>query len=193
MHLLSRVQKDITKHDGIKIGNRLMDLGLEETWARLIVTNMKKHAPTVSYQISQMNRIDDEKFAASFPSIMDSLWVDKMSDEAVIEKFGIDREQLSCIIDMSSHYLQDIMRGDSTETRIRETLLENGLSKKKANIVLQSIREQEREWYRWLLFRNAQDSYYGIQEIKDQNVRMLEILKDILVLLKGQKSNRAMQ
>ncbi len=188
--LLSRVQRDITVHDGIKIGNRLMDMGLEETWARLIVTNMKKHAPTIPYQVSQLNRIDDQKFAAIFGGVMDALWLDKMDDEAVIERYGIDQEQLRCITDMSSHYMQDLMRGDSTEEKIRNVLLENGLSKVKVDSMIKSIMGQEGDWYRWLLFRNTQDNYYNTQEIREQNVRILETLKEILALLKDQKPER---
>lgn len=188
--LLSRVQRDITVHDGIKIGNRLMDMGLEETWARLVVTNMKKHAPTIPYQVSQLNRIDDQKFAAIFGGVMDALWLDKMDDESVIERYGIDQEQLRCITDMSSHYMQDLMRGDSTEEKIRGVLLENGLSKVKVDSMIKSIMGQEGDWYRWLLFRNTQDNYYNTQEIREQNVRILETLKEILALLKDQKPER---
>lgn len=188
--LLSRVQRDITVHDGIKIGNRLMDMGLEETWARLVVTNMKKHAPTIPYQVSQLNRIDDQKFAAIFGGVMDALWLDKMDDESVIERYGIDQEQLRCITDMSSHYMQDLMRGDSTEEKIRSVLLENGLSKVKVDSMIKSIMGQEGDWYRWLLFRNTQDNYYNTQEIREQNVRILETLKEILALLKDQKPER---
>lgn len=191
--LLSRVQMDIIKHDGIKVGNRLMELGLEETWARLIVANMKKHAPTIKYQVSQINKIDDEKFVESFSKIMNSLWMDKMDNDSIVEKFGIDKEQLNCIIDMTGHYMQDIMRGDSTETQIRETLLENGLSKSKINTMLRSIMLLEQGWNRWLLFRNTQDSLYNIQEIKEQNTYILETLREILVLLKGPKSDRLNQ
>ena len=191
--LLSRVQMDITKHDGIKIGNRLMELGLEETWARLIVSNMKKHAPTIRYQISQINKIDDKRFDESFSKIIDSLWMDKKNNDSVVERFGIDKEQLNCIIDLTSHYMQDIMRGDSTESQIRQILLENGLSKSKANTMLHSIMLLERGWYRWLLFRNAQDSLYSIQEIKEQNTYILETLKEILILLKDPKSGSTIQ
>ncbi len=191
--LLSRVQMDITKHDGIKIGNRLMELGLEETWARLIVSNMKKHAPTIRYQISQINKIDDKRFDESFSKIIDSLWMDKINNDSVVERFGIDKEQLNCIIDLTSHYMQDIMRGDSTESQIRQILLENGLSKSKANTMLHSIMLLERGWYRWLLFRNAQDSLYSIQEIKEQNTYILETLKEILILLKDPKSGSTIQ
>ena len=188
--LLSRVQRDITVHDGIKIGNRLMDMGLEETWARLIVTNMKKHAPTIPYQVSQLNRIDDQKFISIFGGVMDALWLEKMDDETVIERYGIDQEQLRCITDMSSHYMQDLMRGDSTEEKIRSVLLENGLSKVKVDSMMKSIMGQEGDWYRWLLFRNTQDNYYNTQEIREQNVRILETLKEILALLKDQKPER---
>ena len=165
-------------------------MGLEETWARLVVTNMKKHAPTIPYQVSQLNRIDDQKFAAIFGGVMDALWLDKMDDESVIERYGIDQEQLRCITDMSSHYMQDLMRGDSTEEKIRGVLLENGLSKVKVDSMIKSIMGQEGDWYRWLLFRNTQDNYYNTQEIREQNVRILETLKEILALLKDQKPER---
>lgn len=191
--LLYRVQMDITKHDGIKIGNRLMELGLEETWARLIVSNMKKHAPTIRYQISQINKIDDKRFNESFSKMIDSLWMDKTNNDSVVEKFGVNKEQLNCITDLTSHYMQDIMRGDSTELQIRKILLENGLSKSKVNTMLHSIMLLERGWYRWLLFRNAQDSLYGIQEIKEQNTYILETLKEILILLKDPKSSSTIQ
>lgn len=191
--LLSRVQMDITKHDGIKIGNRLMELGLEETWARLIVSNMKKHAPTIRYQISQINKIDDKRFDESLSKVIDSLWRDKMNIDVVAEKFGINREQLNCMTDMASRYMRDIMRGDSTESQIRQTLLENGLSKSKASTMLHAIMLLERVWYRWLLFRNAQDSIYSMQEIKEQNTYILETLKEILILLKDPKSGRTIQ
>ena len=193
VHLFSLIQRDITIHDGIRIGNRLMELGLEETWARLLVSNIKKHAPTTKYQVSQMSRIDEQRFVASFGKIMDALWVHKMSDDEVTEKFGIDAEQIRCIIDMTSHYMQDMMRGDGTEIGIRSTLRENGLSAKRTNALLQALRDREDDWYRWLLFRNAQDNYYAVQEVKEQNTAILETLREILVLLKEQKSGRSMQ
>ena len=110
-YLLSLIQQDITRHDGIRIGNRLMELGLDETWARLLVANIKNDAPTVDYQVGQLNRIDEKKFAATIGKIMDALRVEKMPDEEVIEKFGIGMEQVNCIADMSSRFMQDVTRG----------------------------------------------------------------------------------
>ena len=43
--ILSEVQRAISKHEGIAIGNRLVELGLDDTFARLFVLNIKKHAP----------------------------------------------------------------------------------------------------------------------------------------------------
>ena len=54
--LLVKIQKDISKHDAIKIGNKLMDLGLDETYARLFVSNIKNHAPTEAYQLSPVRQ-----------------------------------------------------------------------------------------------------------------------------------------
>ena len=190
VHLLSRVQKDITVHDGIKIGNRLMKLGLDETWARLIVANMKKHAPTIPYQISQINRIDDKQFGEMFDGVMDALWVEKMDDDDVLEKFSLDQEQLRCIVDMTSQHIQDLMRGDTTQVKIRRTLLEAGLSKPKVDTMMRGVAAQESDWYRWLLFRNAQDNYYNTQDIKEQNDRILSVLHEILGILKDHRPER---
>lgn len=192
-YLLSLIQQDITRHDGIRIGNRLMELGLDETWARLLVANIKKDAPTIEYQVSQLNRIDEKKFAATIGKIMDALWVEKMSDEEVIEKFGIGKEQVNCIADMSSRFMQDMMRGDATPYTIRTHVTKKGLSAKRAETLLRAVADREGDWYRWLLFRNTQENYYAIQEVKEQNAAILETLRDVLVLLKEQKSGRSMQ
>ena len=192
-YLLSLIQRDITIHDGIRIGNRLMEMGLEETWARLLVSNIKKHAPTTSYQVSQLNRMGEEKFLTSIGSIIDALWIKKMGDEEAIEMFGIDREQLNCISDMTNRYLQDIMRGDTTPAILRDALLENGLSKKRTDTLLRALADRENDLYRSLLFRNAQDNYYAAQDIKEQNAAILETLSEILVLLKEIKFGRSMQ
>ena len=89
--------------------------------------------------------------------------------------------------------MQDMMRGDGTEIGIRGALRENGFSSKRTNALLQALKDREDDWYRWLLFRNAQDNYYAVQEVKEQNTAILETLREILVLLKEQKPGRSMQ
>lgn len=192
-YLLSLIQRDITMHDGIRIGNRLMELGLDETWARLLVSNIKKHAPTISYQISQFNRMSEEKFVSTIGSIMDALWIKKMSDDAITEMFNVDREQISCITDITTRYMQEMMRGDSTSSIIRSALQENGLSVKRSDALVRALLDREGDWYRQLLFRNTQDNYYALKEVKEQSTVILETLRDILVMLKEQKSGRSMQ
>ena len=189
-HLLSHIQNDMTKYDSITIGNQLMDMGVEETWARLLVTNMKKHAPTLSYQISQINRMDDQKFAEIFGKIMDQLWREKTATNDVADKFGIDKEQLNCMIDVMTQCTYDLMRGDNSATKICSTLLKNGLTPAKVDTMIKSIHLQEKDWYRWLLFRNVQDSVSNTQEIKEQNARILSILSEILTVLRDQRPER---
>ena len=188
--LLSHIQNDMTKYDSITIGNQLMDLGIEETWARLLVSNMKKHAPTLPYQLSQINLIGDKKFEKIFEKMMDQLWREKTPVNDVADKFGIDKEQLNCMIDVMTQCTYDLMRGDNSATKICSTLLSNGLTSAKVETMINSIHLQEKDWYRWLLFRNVQDGVSYAQEIKEQNARILSILTEILAVLKDQRPER---
>ncbi|MCY4489915.1 MAG: hypothetical protein OXC46_00445 [Thaumarchaeota archaeon] len=44
------------------IGNKLVELGMEETYARLVINNVKKQAPTLEYHLSQLERLSDDFF-----------------------------------------------------------------------------------------------------------------------------------
>ena len=57
-------------HDAIEIGNKLMEYGLDETYARLFVANVKKHAPTAEYQLNQINKVPDGDFCDKLPGVM---------------------------------------------------------------------------------------------------------------------------
>lgn len=190
VQLLSYVQDNMTRYDSITMGNMLMDMGIEETWARLLVTNMKKHAPTLSYQISQMNRIDDSKFADMFEKMMDQMWREKTPASDVADQYGISLEQLECMSDVMSQCIYDIMRGDNSATNIYAMLSENGLPPAKVDAIIKSINLQEKDWYRWFLFRNTQDSLGHVQEIQEQNAQILNILNEILAVLKDQRPDR---
>lgn len=190
IHLLSMIQMDITTYDSITIGNKLMDMGMEETWARLLVTNMKKHAPTLQYQVSQINRIDDDRFVDIFARMVDHLWIDKADKEEVMEKFNVNAEQLHCIISVVTRYMHELLRGDNSAGRVYGTLLESGMTKAKADAMIQVLHMLDDDWYKWLLFRNVQDTAYHMQEIKEQNANILETLKEMMALLKDQRYER---
>lgn len=125
--LLSEVQRAISKYEDIAIGNRLVELGLDDTFARLFVFNIKKHAPTEAYQIHRISEIPDDVFSKSIDEIIKSVWVDEMSEYEVAEKFKITREQVRCIIDLSRAAMNALARGDMTKESIQKKIFGQAL------------------------------------------------------------------
>ena len=67
--LLNMIANKIGKHVGLSISNELMKLGLDETYATLLVTNMKKHYPQLDSLLLDINNMSDEKFIDILPKI----------------------------------------------------------------------------------------------------------------------------
>ena len=96
--LLSKLQQDISKYNTITLGKKLMEYGLDETHAHLFVLNVKKHAPTVEYQMKQADLISDDDFCKKLPGIINDAWINNETYEVLSEKYGIDNEKIDCII-----------------------------------------------------------------------------------------------
>ncbi len=133
--LLSKIQKDISKYDAIKIGNKLMELGLNETYARLFVANVKKHAPTEAYQLTQLEKIQDEDFVEKLPNIMKGFLVNNESKEVLTERYGIDEEKIECITNLTGQILDDLSCGITTKEIIIEKCKPH-ISEKKIDILI---------------------------------------------------------
>lgn len=190
--LLSEVQRAISKYEDIAIGNRLVELGLDDTFARLFVFNIKKHAPTEAYQIHRISEIPDDVFSKSIDEIIKSVWVDEMSEYEVAEKFKITREQVRCIIDLSRAAMNALARGDMTKEGIQKKYSDK-LSSIKFESLSNSLLVHQKYWYDSLLFSNSQDTYVNLELVTRQNTIILKSLKEILQILRSEFSRRDRQ
>lgn len=183
--LLSQIQLAISKFDDIVIGNQLVELGLEETYARLFVTNIKKHAPTEEYQLHQISKIPDEVFSKSIAGLIKSIWVHDTNEEELAEKFNVTREQLRCVMDVGRTVLNALARGDMTKEDIREKYSDK-LTPDKFESLSNSLLVNQKYWYDSLLFSNAQDSRYSIDHVVKQNEVIIRLLNRILDALQSE-------
>ncbi len=190
--LLSEVQRAISKHDDIAIGSRLVELGLDDTFARLFVSNIKKHAPTEAYQIHQISKIPDDVFSKSISEIIKSVWVEGMSEDEIAEKFNITKEQVQCIVDFSRTTLNALARGDITKDGIRNKYSDK-LSAVKFESLSNSLLVHQKYWYDSLLFSNAQDSHMNLDLVARQNAAILKSLNEILRILRSEFPRRNRQ
>ena len=187
--LLSKIQKDISKFDAIKIGNKLMEYGLDETYARLFVTNMKKHAPTEDYQLNQLDKIADDLFCDNLPEIIKNVWVDHVDNNMIVEKFSITQEQVDCIIDVTRNLLNSLARGETTKALIKEKYAKK-ISEKKLSILMDKVSIHSKHWHDTMLFSNVQDTFFNTERIVKQNEIMLRFMKELIGLIREQKTRQ---
>lgn len=182
--LMSKIQIDLGRYEGIEIGNKLMELGLEETYARLIVSNMKKQVPTLSYHVSQIAKLDDKYFDKNFEKICISMWIDEDSKETITEKYDISNDQFESIVGITTYMINMLFRGEITEKKILDVLTGRGLSEIKSHAILKSIQSHKDELYSRFMFSHLQDALSNTMDIKQQNVAVLSGIDQIIRLLK---------
>ena len=182
--LFSRVQKDIAVHDGIKIGNRLMDLGLEETYARLIVNNMKKHAPTLAYELSQLNKMSDSDFENIFPDVIDQVLIDNTEADVLMDKHNINHEQYDSIVGIGANLIMALLRGDTNEKETALKFADYGISSQKLEIIFNCIKERQKKIYHTMMFSNVSNIYSEVENLKAQNKIITSYMREILSLLR---------
>lgn len=184
--LLTKIQRDISKHDEIKIGTKLMEYGLEETYARLFVTNMKKQAPTAAYQIDQINKIPDDTFCEKLPDIMKYLWVDRNSIDMKMEsEVGISIEKLQCIESLTFSLFNGLSRGDITKDIAEESI--KVLSKKKLDVLMNQIKIHTTHWRETMIFSDVQDTYFQTNKIIQQNKTLIKLIQELIKLKKDEQ------
>lgn len=185
--LLSKIQHDISKHDEIKIGTKLMEYGLDETYARLFVVNIKKQAPTLEYQIDQINKIPDDEFCTKLPDVMKCIWVYNENVNAeMVTKFGISIEKLHCIEHLTFQMLNKLARGDIVEKLIEESMKQ--LSKKKLDVMMNQIKVHKTHWHDTTMFKDVQDTYLQTEKIAQQNAILNKLLQELITLKRNEQS-----
>lgn len=191
--LLSLIRWDSARYDSTSIVNRLTKLGLEETWARLLVVNITERESAIKYMITQLKKIDVEEFERTVGDVMDAVWIEKTPHIEVTERFGVSMDQINCIMHIARWYVNDVMVGDAIPATIESAMVEGGLSADRAETLLRVMTDRQKDWYQIFIFRSTLDNYNTIQEIKEQNAIILKALGDMQALPKKQKSSRSTQ
>ena len=179
--LLARIQQDISKHDAIEIGNKLMEFGLDETYARLFVSNVKNHAPTEEYQLNQINKISDEDFCTNLPDIITDVWINRKPYTTLSEKYGIEPEKIRCVVDLVAHAFNNLALGTMTKDRLKKEYKPH-LSEQKLNALINQIAIHNEHQYKTTIYGNVQDMFYNTDRIVLQNRAILRLLQELVDL-----------
>lgn len=188
--LLSKIFQDLSKHDEIQIGNRLVDLGLEETYARIFPANMKKQFPPFGYYVREVNRLSDEQFTKDCEKIVNELWIDHTKPVEIIEKYDITEEQLLSVIKIITILITRLLRGDTSEKQIINELTDNNISSNKADVFRNIVRTHSVRTKDTMLFSAVQDIrdnldiISDIEHIKKQNQTIMNYMYDLTKMIK---------
>ena len=187
--LLSKIQQDISKHTDIEIGNKLMDYGLDETYARLFVSNIKKHAPTQEYQLHQIDMIPEDVFSQNIANMLHDVWVKNENAEQLAERYGVDKERIQCLITFTAVVFNRLSRGDTYTEDVARTCKGN-ISGKKSDVLLEQISRYADHHHKISMFRNIQDSTMNVEQIVRQNREILRLLQELVDLQRRESEDR---
>ena len=163
-----------------------MEYGLDETYARLFVANVKKHAPTEEYQLNQLDKIPDENFCSKLAAVIKDVLINDEKEEMLSERYGIDREKIRCLTDLTENALNGMSCGIVTKEKLEETYKKH-MSEKKTNAMINQISVYSEHHYKTTLFANTQEVFFDTKQIIRQNMEILRLLKELVDLKKEER------
>ena len=178
--LLNAIAKMIRQRPTMTISNELIELGLDETYAALIVKNMKKHYPQLESLLLDINSIDDKKFSTLLPEIMKILLTPTLQNNMdVLNCTDIEYNTLKNILAM---LLNATCRGEDLSAS--KIIIQKQLNNEKSKILFEVIAKNEEYWHKSIIFLNSQDILFvELQTIKKDLVEIKAMINNLTKLI----------
>ncbi len=182
--ILDAIRNDISKHHETTIGDKLFQLGMEEAYARLLVSAVIKQAPTVQYEISILAKISDKNFQENIPNIMNDMWIKQISLDELAKKYDVTVDFIQCFGDFSSNYMNQLQRRSISDDYVKQLCSENGLSDASVDVLVNTFHKYADFWYKMVTFTNIQDAVAELDMLRRENKHMLDAIKELTELVK---------
>ena len=183
--LLTSMRNDISNYNKDTISNKLFGLGIERTYAVLFVENMIQQAPTLEYELKEIDKMDNSDFKEKFPRLMQKIWIEKIPPQELIDSEKITRNQLWAIVHISKDFMNGLIRSITSPDKINKECKNVEMSDIKITVMLNIFNDSLESWRKRIVFSNTQDTYFTTMEIHQQNNVILNSLKEILNVLKN--------
>lgn len=182
--LFAAVQNDIANYDPTTMSQKLFAYGMEQVFATLFVDAMIKQSPTTEYEMSVLSKIEDKHFVEMIPKLMNDVWIEQLDLPHISEKYQITEQTLGVFVSLSRKFLSGLARRRFSENKIRGLCESKGFSEAKTDALINVLKIHSKSWFDNLVFSNTQDAFFEINTLKQQNVVILNTLKEILSILK---------
>ena len=185
---LQAIQFDVLSHSELEVAQKIFELGMDETYSKLFVTNVIKQAPTYEYHLNLLSQIDDKLFEQSFSSIINDVYVQLKLREEILTKHNLSQEQFNAIVSSFNLTMTNFLRKTTSEKLIKDKLQSCGFSIVKIDTYLNTLKVNAEFAREMLVFSNIQDTFLSIAELKEQNNVILQTLREILKILRESQS-----
>jgi hypothetical protein len=173
------IRNDMTSHNNPTITSELIELGMDRTYAVLLVENIVKEAPTISYQIKVLSKIPDDEFKIKIPQFVKLVWADNIGVDVVSKKIDTTDEQNRAIAEIFRTAMTEYLRSESSIDVITNRLKGDGLSETQLDVFINTLKINSEHWRHYLVFSNTQDTYFHVKTIQEQNKEILQLLNEI--------------
>jgi len=192
-YIIFTIQDDMSKYSAVMMVRKLVELGMEETFAWLIVNNTIKEFPTDGYQHKVLSKIDDEQFKKLFPELFNAKWVE-LNDLKVIKKnLGISDEELQSMISVINVAMEFLAQRRTTEKILAEQFKKNGLSDSKIEVMLNTFKINSEFWRNKILYSRSYDTTDRILGLIEQNNTIIRLVKEMLEISKQSQQETDVQ
>ncbi len=155
--LIQAIQNDSIRNSQTQIANKLVEIGMEQTYAVLLVTNVIKEIPSAEYQFKIISDMGDEQFRKLLPEFVHSVWVDKDSNVDTMKTLKLTNEQFTILVDFFRTLMNQLLRRDTSEKIIKQVLKGGNFTDDKIDVILNTIKVNSDVWKNMLIFSNTQD------------------------------------
>lgn len=183
--VVQAIRNDMTSHNTATIVSELIDLGMDKTYAMILVENIVKEAPTTEYEIQLISKISDEDFKTKMPEFVKLVWVENTKSKEVSEKLGLTIAENNALADLFRNAMTEYLRSESSIQIIANKLTKEGFSESKVDTFTNTLKINSEHWRNFLVFSNTQDVYFKTNEIEEQNREILKLMRDMLKLFRN--------
>jgi len=178
------IMNSMAVHEKDKIVSALVDLGLDETSATILVTTLINKAPTPLYALKAVIQSAGDDFVSKYPMIINEWRINGRDDRVISNMLGLPRTLIRSVISATSSLLTDGARGMPYAV-LRERMQEAGIPDNAIDTILQVLNAHYEQWRNTGLFISIQDTQFLAARIVLQNEVILDTLREILDAIRG--------
>ncbi len=183
--LILAILEEVSDHNKDVISTTLHELGLDKTFATLLVDNLAQ-VHTIKYLLGRISEISDDDFKIKFSALVNDLVIERKPQNDVLKEHEITADQRTLFYEFIVGSMNNLSAGHITEKRLVAKCKECNVSDFKTNLIIEEFKTHLPYWRSVELFSIVRRLNARVSSIEGQNEVILKSLKDLLTIVKSQ-------